>query len=141
MPGSDDPSIALVQPLHPPPLNQIRCTASSEDTSLNIKHSSSENQPRRNEEREGFFWSFLRPLRFFVVGSHCFMASQRDMSNSSENQPRRNEEREGFFWPFLRPLRFFVVDFHCFMASQRDVKAPQKTRHVGAEFIRHVTIT
>jgi hypothetical protein len=40
MPGSDDPSIALVQPLQPAPLNQTRCTASSEDTSLNIKHSS-----------------------------------------------------------------------------------------------------
>src|SRR5262245_26903181 len=32
---------------------------------------SSENQPRRNEEHEGFFWSFLRSLRYFVVDSHC----------------------------------------------------------------------
>jgi hypothetical protein len=40
---------------------------------------SSENQPRRNEVHEGFFWSFLRPLRFFVVDFHCFRASQRDM--------------------------------------------------------------
>jgi hypothetical protein len=40
----------------------------------------SENQPRRNEEHEVFFWSFLRPLRFFVVDSHCFRASQRDMN-------------------------------------------------------------
>jgi hypothetical protein len=39
----------------------------------------SENQPRRNEEREDFFLSFLRPLHFFVVGSHRFWASQRDM--------------------------------------------------------------
>jgi hypothetical protein len=36
---------------------------------------SSENQPRRNEEHEGFFWFFLRSLRFFVVDSHGFWAS------------------------------------------------------------------
>src|SRR4030095_10876639 len=40
----------------------------------------SENQPRRNEEHEVFFWYFLSPSRFFVVDSHCFRASQRDMN-------------------------------------------------------------
>jgi len=36
-----------------------------------------ENQPRRNEEHEGLFWSFLRPLRFFVVDSH-FVSGRRN---------------------------------------------------------------
>jgi len=39
---------------------------------------SSENQPRRNEEHEGFFLIFLRVLHFFVVDFHFFSFALAD---------------------------------------------------------------
>src|SRR5215467_114108 len=54
---------------------------------------SSENQPRRNEEHEGFFWSFLRPLRFFVVDSHSFRASLIETCPTAQRRLRRRPSR------------------------------------------------
>src|SRR5215813_7718379 len=67
----------------------------------------------------------------------CRVTTRRN----NENQSRRNEGDEEKNRKNLRALRLFVVDY--LRSLHVALRRPEimKTSHVGAEFIRHVTIT